>query len=110
MGRASEEADRRLIRFSSGASKELEADFRRYQRQRAGRGIRFLDAIDVVLARIVAEPGSFPLLRAPEIRSAKVARFPYRVVFVVIGSDVRVLAVAHGRRRPGYWRRRVTEP
>jgi plasmid stabilization system protein ParE len=98
-----------LIRFSAGASRELEADFRRYERQLEGRGHRFLAAIDVVLARIATTPLSFPLLRPPHVRSAKVARFPYRVVFLVIGEDVRVLAVAHGRRRPGYWRRRLQE-
>ncbi|MBX3228609.1 MAG: type II toxin-antitoxin system RelE/ParE family toxin [Labilithrix sp.] len=88
----------------------MKADFRRYQRQRAGRGLRFLAAIDVALVRIVAAPLSFPLLRPPHVRSAKVERFPYRVVFLVTGEDVRVLAVAHGRRRPGYWRRRLQEP
>ena len=30
--------------------------------------------------------------------------FPYSVVFEVLGSAVMVLAVAHDRRRPGYWR------
>jgi plasmid stabilization system protein ParE len=34
-------------------------------------------------------------------------RFPYRLIFVLEDSfRARVLAVAHGRRRPGYWRRR----
>lgn len=103
-----------MIRFSAGASRELEADFRRYERQRPDRGRRFLAAIDVVLLRIVAAPHTFPLLRAPHVRAAKphvraakVERFPSRVVFLVIGEDVRVLAVAHGRRRSGYWRRRL---
>lgn len=98
-----------MIRFSAGASRELEADFRRYQRQRPGRGLRFLAAIDVALVRIASAPLSFPLLRPPHIRSAKVAGFPYRIVFLVLEEDVRVLAVAHGRRRPGYWRRRLQE-
>ncbi len=96
-----------MIRFSSGASRELEADYRRYERQRPGRGKRFLAAIDVVLTRLLEAAASFPLLRPPDVRSAKVERFPYRIVFMLIGQDVFVLAVAHGRRRSGYWKRRV---
>jgi len=45
--------------------------------------------------------------RYDDIRSAKVDRFPYRIVYLVIGEDVDVVAVAHAKRRPAYWRRRV---
>jgi hypothetical protein len=34
-------------------------------------------------------------------------RFPFSVVYRVESSRVFVLAVAHGRRRPGYWRDRA---
>ena len=37
------------------------------------------------------------------IRSARVCRVPYRVVYVVHDEMVRVLAVAHIRREPRYW-------
>ncbi|WP_395685786.1 type II toxin-antitoxin system RelE/ParE family toxin [Caenimonas koreensis] len=30
--------------------------------------------------------------------------FPYTVMYEVIGNQVTVLAIAHQRRRPGYWR------
>jgi len=30
-------------------------------------------------------------------------RFPYIVFYVVDDEEVEVVAVAHGRRRPGYW-------
>lgn len=33
-------------------------------------------------------------------------RFPYSVIYTVVGEQIRVLAVAHHRRRPGYWRNR----
>ena len=31
-------------------------------------------------------------------------RFPYSVIYEVLGSTVTVLAMAHHRRKPGYWR------
>ncbi len=33
-------------------------------------------------------------------------RFPYSVMYSVVGNVIRVLAVAHDRRRPFYWSRR----
>jgi toxin ParE1/3/4 len=34
-------------------------------------------------------------------------RFPYAVVFLVRVEELRVLAIAHAKRRPGYWLSRV---
>ena len=34
-------------------------------------------------------------------------RFPYAVIFMDLGTEIRVLAVAHAKRRPGYWLDRV---
>jgi plasmid stabilization system protein ParE len=33
-------------------------------------------------------------------------RFPFSVIYTVVDSELRVLAVAHQSRRPGYWLRR----
>jgi len=34
-------------------------------------------------------------------------RFPYFVVYRVAGDKLQVVALAHGKRRPGYWRHRM---
>jgi plasmid stabilization system protein ParE len=34
-------------------------------------------------------------------------RFPFSLVFRMRGDEVEVLAIAHGKRRPGYWRSRL---
>lgn len=33
-------------------------------------------------------------------------RFPFSLVYAVVGHQLRILAVAHQSRPPGYWRRR----
>jgi toxin ParE1/3/4 len=33
-------------------------------------------------------------------------RFPYAVVYRITESAIQVIAVAHGRRRPSYWKSR----
>ena len=41
-----------------------------------------------------------------EVRYFLVRRFPYVVYYSEGEEVVRVIAIAHGRRRPGYWRSR----
>ena len=36
-------------------------------------------------------------------------RFPYAVVYRITQSTIQLIAVAHGRRRPGYWKSRRFE-
>ena len=33
-------------------------------------------------------------------------RFPYSIIYQVTAKELRILAVAHHRRRPGYWTQR----
>ena len=33
-------------------------------------------------------------------------RFPYSVIYSISGDEMRILAVAHHSRRPGFWRNR----
>ncbi|MCP4594404.1 MAG: hypothetical protein GY842_27045 [bacterium] len=38
-----------------------------------------------------------------KVRRASLSRFPYALVFIELDEEIRVLAVAHDKRRPGYW-------
>ncbi len=97
-----------MIRFRPAAARELTADARYYNDRYTGRGERFAAAVERALFAIVESPLGFPLLYEPDIRSAKVERFPYRVVYVMVDGNIDVIAVAHVKRRPCYWRRRST--
>ena len=45
--------------------------------------------------------------REPVVRSKGVSDFPYRVVYFAADDLLMIVAVAHSKRRPGYWRDRV---
>ena len=43
-------------------------------------------------------------------RSCALRTFPYSIVYYCDDFSVRIVAVAHAKRRPGYWRRRLRHP
>lgn len=56
--------------------------------------------VDALIARVwgVADEG---------IRRRAVRRFPYHLIYLELPDRLQILAVAHDRRRPGYWVGRV---
>jgi hypothetical protein len=44
------------------------------------------------------------------VRRATVRQFPYRIAYLMLDETIRVLAVAHTRRAPGYWQGRAESP
>lgn len=90
------------------AEREVAREFRFYQR-RAGMGGVFLNAFALALDRACESPASGALadvMRGETVRSVRLRGFPFRLVYVERTSVIRVLALVHESRRPGYWRRR----
>lgn len=42
-----------------------------------------------------------------EVRHKLLIRFPYSILYVIEPDRIRVVAVAHQKRRPGYWSYRL---
>jgi toxin ParE1/3/4 len=92
------------LQFHPAARDEFIASVMYYEAARPGLGRQFRDAVHVALDRILAHPDIGEQRR--RARRLLVAGFPYDVVYRTRKSALEVLAVAHHRRRPGYWRRR----
>jgi toxin ParE1/3/4 len=96
----------RPIRFDPAAQRELNeaADF--YDAEDPGLGGAFLDAAERAFEQIQAFPESSPISLAP-VRTKVLSAFPFSVIYWVTDDEVIiVLALAHHRRRPEYWRAR----
>lgn len=98
------------FRLLAPARRELKQDATWYERQQAGLGERFLDAVRQAFQRIVDNPLSLPRditkRRQRDIRRCEVRGFPYQVMIEIRSDELVVVAVAHSKRRPGYWSRR----
>jgi len=64
-------------------------------------GNEFIDAVERAITGIIEHPEAAPLIRG-RVRKRAIARFPYSLVYSVWPDEVRILAVAHQRRRPYY--------
>lgn len=66
---------------------------------------RFEEAVEQAVAEIAADPERWPMIDAKH-RFHLLRRFPYSIVYRVENELVIVVAVAHARRRFGYWKNR----
>jgi plasmid stabilization system protein ParE len=94
------------VRFNPLAEEELFEAAAHYEAERGGLGQDFLDAVSQSLAFAAQFPRAAPRARGA-IRSLVVSRFPYSILYRQLQrGGLRVLAVAHHKRRPEYWRGR----
>ena len=99
------------VRFDEEADAEYRGAARWYEARRVHLGVEFLDAVDAAIDQLVTMPRAGALLRRlpPDlpIRRRAVTRFPYHVIYLEMATHIRILALAHDRRKPGYWKGRL---
>ena len=66
----------------------------------------FLAEVDHAIEAILEAPERWPA-HAAGTRRYVFPGFPYSIIYCVENSTINVVAVAHDRRRPGYWRERL---
>jgi len=99
-----------VVIFHRLAAREARTAARWYARHNPAAATRFQLAVDQVVQRIAATPDQGAPFRGA-YRWMRVRRFSYVLYYEIIDpSQVRVYAVAHTSRRPGYWLRRRTHP
>jgi plasmid stabilization system protein ParE len=90
------------VGYHPEASQELVAAALFYHEQAPGLGGEFLDEVEHTESFLVQFPAVGRVLRG-DIRRLSLRRFPYDLIYQLRGDHLWILAVAHQRRRPGYW-------
>ena len=97
----------RTLRVLPDAEAELLSAAMWYEDKCPGLGVELVAAVDRAFESILENPEACPSWRAsPQYRIWPLKRFPYLLVFRVDSAMVQVVAVAHAKRQPGYWRDR----
>lgn len=87
-----------------GAASELEEAVAYHEARTESLGWELRVEVARAFNRLLANPQACPPHRRTGFRKCFVARFPYTIFFLELPEVIWVAAVAHGSRRPGYWR------
>lgn len=93
------------IEFHLAALQELIDSARYYESRLPGLGADFRVEVNRSLDLLNENPDIGVVVEAP-YRRLLLDRFPFSIVYRTRGSTLRILAIAHQRRRPGYWKGR----
>lgn len=91
--------------FHDRAEEELNEAAGYYARARPGLGDAFLVEVHRAVEALLAAPLAGAAVEG-DVRWWLVKRFPYSVLYRIRDDHVRILAIAHQKRRSFYWRRR----
>jgi len=91
--------------FDPEADEEL-GEAAAYFDEQSRDGSRFLADVASTIDLLLRFPNAGTPVRG-RFRRMILKTFPYQLVYRVDGEEIRIFAVAHLKRRPGYWRRRV---
>jgi len=97
----------RKVEFHQEAALELEAGFDWYFSRSEQAASKFVDEVTSAINAISEAPQRWPAT-CSGIRKFPLKRFPFVVFYRELSSTIQVLAVAHGHRRPGYWKERAS--
>ena len=93
------------VRFHPLAADEAEAARTWYFVRNASLSDAFLHELDLAVQNIVEGPERWPSFHGT-FRRYLLHRFPFSVVYRHRSGLIEVIAIAHHRRKPGYWRGR----
>lgn len=93
-------------RVEEGAEADFADALGFYREESEALAGRLYDEIHRLIADVCAAPRLYRVVASP-VRRHFSETFPYAVLYVEKPDHVLILAIAHFKRRPGYWRERL---
>ena len=85
---------------------EARAAYRWYLERSASATASYLAELDLAVTAIAENPEMWPRY-VHGTRRYIFHRFPFFLVYRETAASLEIIAVAHGRRKPGYWKNRI---
>ena len=93
------------ITFHPDAEAEINEAARYYEDRSPGLGSELLGEVERALGLISRNPEACQRV-GRRARRRSLWRFPYNLIYAVYPDRIRIVAFAHQKRRPFYWRKR----
>jgi len=94
------------LEFFDDAAAEVEDDRGWYRNRSESAEAGFLRELDHAIQQVTDAPARWPRYLTGTRRYV-FPTYPYSLVYFVENDVISVVAVAHEKRRPGYWRKRL---
>ncbi|HWL39958.1 MAG TPA: type II toxin-antitoxin system RelE/ParE family toxin [Gemmatimonadaceae bacterium] len=94
------------VRFHPAAAQEAESTYDWYAARNPTAAHGFREELRQAVDAVVSSPRTWARYGS-RARRYVFSRYPFSLVYILRGGDIEIVAVAHGRRRPGYWRSRL---
>ncbi len=94
------------VRFHPAAAQDAESAYDWYAARDLFAAHAFREELQHAVDAVRGSPLTWPRY-GWDTRRYVFPCFPFSLVYRLRGDEAEVLAVAHGRRRPGYWRSRL---
>ena len=93
--------------FHPEAEEEFIEQAARYESEVPGLGERFGREVNRVIELLLENPRIGASVDE-NLRHFVLRRFPHSIIYAVVADTLIIVAVAHGSRKPGYWRSRAS--
>jgi plasmid stabilization system protein ParE len=94
------------LKYHPAARWEIKAAHAWYVRQSLQAADRFLEELLPALDRVQEQPRLYP----PHLYGTQhvvLDRYPFSIIYRELLHEIQIVAVAHAKRRPGYWTGRI---
>ena len=93
------------VRFTPEAVAEADRAADWYARRSLAASEAFVREIDIAIQEVLTFPEAWPSYRK-NCRRRVLSRFPFSIVYRIVGDVLEIVAVVHDKKRPGYWESR----
>ncbi len=97
-----------MLIWHPDTEKELVDGATYYNHRQPGLGEEFIDEMTKAASIIIADPERAREFDPP-YRKVATDRFSYQLVYEIRKDQLRIIAVMHQSRRPGYWKNRAKD-
>ena len=104
-----ESVKRQRVEFLRQAAREVEEALEWYNERSTLAASEFLQEVDRALQLAAQRPQAWPAFESGT-RRIVMQRYPFSIIFRVAAGTIQVVAVAHHKRKPSYWRYRRSSP